>query len=224
MPKTRPKARWIALGALALAALAFTPVTWLHVSTADHRDALADAPARPVAIVLGAGLTPDGRPTPSLARRLDIAAELYRSGRVEAILATGDNSLDSYNETDAMRGHLIEAGVPEAKAAGDYAGFSTWDSCVRAREVFGVEKATVVTQSFHLPRAVALCRAAGIEAGGVGDPGWGEERLVANVYGYTREVPAAFKAVTEAVLQPEPRFLGDHETTVQRALETPRRE
>jgi vancomycin permeability regulator SanA len=201
--------------------LVAAPFTWLVLSTGGQRASAELAPARPVALVLGAGVRPDGRPTTLLARRLDIAADLYHRGRVEAVLVSGDNSVETYNETDAMRAYLVAAGVPERKIAGDYAGFSTWDSCARAGEVFGVRSATVITQEFHLPRAVALCRAAGIDAAGVGDSSL-DVRRVATVYGYAREVPAAFKAVTDAVFRPDPRFLGPYESAVEEALATPR--
>ncbi|TDQ43917.1 SanA/YdcF family protein [Actinorugispora endophytica] len=211
--------RWYGAGLTAclVAVAGFGPVAWLHASSGDHRYEAADVPERPVAMVLGAGVTPDGEPTRLLARRLDLAAELYREGRVEAVLVTGDNSVEHYNETDAMRDYLVGAGVPDSKIAGDYAGFSTWESCVRAREVFGVEAATVITQTFHLPRAVALCRAAGLDAVGVGDPAW-DERAPAMLYGHVREVPAAFKAVFDVVLRPSPTFLGPYETSVDDAL------
>lgn len=200
-----------------LAAVALAPAAWLHLWTGPHRYPPRDLPERPVAMVLGAGVTPEGHPTRLLARRLDLAADLYHSGRVAAVLVTGDNSREHYNETDAMRAHLIAAGVPEARIAADYAGFSTWESCVRAREVFGVESTTVVTQTFHLPRSVALCRVAGLDAVGVGDPAW-DDRAPAMLYGYAREVPAAFKALYTMVFRPAPTFLGPRETSVDEAL------
>ncbi|MFC7329927.1 SanA/YdcF family protein [Marinactinospora rubrisoli] len=206
------------LGAVAL----FAPVTWLHVSTAQQRYPADDVPARAVAVVLGAGLRSDGRPTRFLAERLDVAAELYGQGRVEAVLVTGDNSRRSYNETDAMRDYLVAAGLPAARVVGDYAGFSTWESCTRARRIFGVREATVITQAFHLPRAVALCRAAGIDTVGVAAVSSDGYRLGAMGYGYVREVPAAFKAVLDATVRPDPTFLGDPEPGVREALSSPR--
>ncbi|MFC3995226.1 vancomycin high temperature exclusion protein [Nocardiopsis sediminis] len=211
---------WVA-ACLLTALIGVAPFTWLSVSTADRRGAVGDADPRPVALVLGAGLRDDGRPTTLLARRLDIAAELYHRGRIEAVLVSGDNSVESYNETDAMHDYLVALGVPAAKIAGDYAGFSTWESCVRAHEVFGVDAAAVITQNFHLPRAVALCRAAGIDTEGVGDGSIGV-RTTATVYGYVRELPAAFKAVSDTLLRPEPRFLGPREPGVDDALAAPR--
>ncbi|MUL42661.1 hypothetical protein FZ103_16030 [Streptomonospora sp. PA3] len=205
-----------------LAVLAgLAPFTWLRVTTLDQRTEPGAAQAKPVAIVLGAGLRPDGTPTTLLARRLDIAARLYHAERVDAVLVSGDNSIAAYNEPDAMRAYLAAAGVPRRKVAADYAGFSTWETCVRARRIFGVDSASVITQHFHLPRAVKLCSSAGIDTQGVGDSSY-RVRTTATVYGYAREVPAAFLGTFEALTRPEPRFLGPREPGVSEALEAPR--
>jgi vancomycin permeability regulator SanA len=193
------------------------PFLWVLSSTSDHRHTAASVPERPVALVLGAGVRPDGRPSLLLARRLDTAADLYFAGKVDVVLVTGDNSVEHYNETDTMRAYLVDAGVPGEHIVGDYAGFSTWDSCARAHEVFGVREATVVTQDFHLPRAVRLCRSTGIDAVGVADSSL-EERAFATVYGWFREVPAAVAALGSVLLRPDPTFLGDYETGVDEAL------
>lgn len=208
---------WLAAGLAAV--LMAGPTLWAYAATSAHRFSAGETaiPQRPVAIVLGAGVRPDGLPSRLLANRLDTARELYTAGAVHALLVTGDNSTETYNETEVMREYLIDAGVPPGHVVGDHAGFRTWDSCVRARDVFGVEEATVVTQSFHLPRAVALCRAAGIDAVGVGDDSFTSRRF-ATVYGYLREVPATALAVIDALIQPRPRFLGPEEEGVERAL------
>lgn len=218
---TRRRARWIAATLIALAILALAPSAWLYASTADERYEAADAPRRPVAIVLGAGLTPSGTPTPFLAGRLDIAVDLYDEGRAEAILVSGDNSRADYDEVGGMRDYLVAAGVPDTKIANDHAGFSTWESCARARRIFGVAAATVVTQDFHLPRAVALCRAAGIDTAGVGDH-QGDTHPTDSVYGYLRELPAAIPAAVDSALRPDPTFLGPRESTVTKAVQAPR--
>ena len=85
------------------------------------------------------------------------------------VLVSGDNMAPEYNEPDAMRGYLIDAGVPAEDVVADYAGFDTYDSCARAKRIFGVSELIMVTQSYHLPRAVATCRALGVDATGVGD-------------------------------------------------------
>ena len=202
---------WV-LAAVLAPLLAATPLGWFAVSTGRRRTTVDRAGARPVALVLGAGLRRDGRPSLLLARRLDLAADLYHRGTVDAVLVSGAD-----DEPAAMRTHLLAADVPDAKIVGDAAGFRTWDSCVRAHEVFGVRSAIVVTQAFHLPRAVTLCRAAGIDATGVGDRSM-RARRVPTVYGWLREVPAAIKALGDTVFRPAPRHLGPPTTGVADAV------
>jgi vancomycin permeability regulator SanA len=196
--------------------LVATPLAWFAVSTDGRRTTADRAEARPVALVLGAGLRRDGRPSMLLARRLDIAADLYHRGTVDAVLVSGAD-----DEPGAMRTHLLAAGVPDAKIVSDAAGFRTWDSCVRAHEVFGVRSAIVVTQEFHLPRAVALCRAAGIDATGVGDASL-QARGLATVYGWLREIPAAVKALADTLVRPAPQRLGPPTSTLAEAVLAPR--
>jgi vancomycin permeability regulator SanA len=194
--------------------LGLAPATWMHAVADSRVRTVADAPARDVAVVFGAGLW-KGRPSPYLAHRLDTAAELYRTGKAKVVLVTGDNSRVEYDEPDAMRTYLTERGVPDERIVSDYAGFDTWDSCVRAKKIFGVERALLVSQGFHIRRAVALCRSAGVESYGVGvaephDATW--------YYGGVREMFAAGKASLDAVFRPDPRFLGDREPGVREAL------
>ncbi|GAA5067724.1 vancomycin permeability regulator SanA [Thermocatellispora tengchongensis] len=207
-----------------LSVLAMAPQTWAWLSSSGHRTVAearpgwaAAVPEAPVALVLGAGIR-DGAPTPMLARRLDITAELYRAGRVRAVLLSGDNSRAGYDEPTVMRDYLAARRVPAEAMVLDYAGFDTWDSCVRAREVFGARKVTVVTQAFHLPRAVTLCRTAGLDAHGVGDDS--AERFAAATYVYgAREFLASAKGFLDSVvLDSRPRFPGPRETTLERAL------
>jgi vancomycin permeability regulator SanA len=136
------------------------------------RDDVSAVPHRSVAIVFGAGVDPDGRPTPALADRLAAAIALYRAGRVDHLLLTGDNSRRDYDEVTAMRAVVLAAGVPAERITRDYAGFDTYDSCARAVSVFGVRDAVLVTQDFHLPRALYLCRHQGIDAVGLAVPDW----------------------------------------------------
>jgi vancomycin permeability regulator SanA len=169
-------------------------------------------------VVFGAGLW-DGEPSPYLAHRLDAAARLYHEGRVKVLLVTGDNSRKDYDEPDAMRAYLTKHGVPGARIVTDYAGFDTWDSCVRARKIFGVDRAVLVSQGFHIRRAVALCDAAGVDSYGVGVD---DKHDVTWYYGGTREVFAAGKAALDAVFHPDPTFLGRREQGVTRALASAR--
>jgi vancomycin permeability regulator SanA len=207
--------RWV-LAAMLAPLLAAIPLAWFAVSTDGRRTTVDRAQARPVALVLGAGLRTDGRPTLLLARRLDIVTDLYLRGTVDAVLVSGADE-----EPAAMRAYLLAAGVPDSKIVGDPAGVRTWDSCVRAREVFGVRSAIVVTQEFHLPRAVVLCGAAGIDATGVGDASL-RARRTATVYGWLREVPAAIKALGDAFLRPAPQRAGEPTSTLADAVLAPR--
>ncbi|MFI6503427.1 vancomycin high temperature exclusion protein [Nonomuraea typhae] len=210
--------------ALVLASvLALAPMTWAWLGSSPHRAVadsggwLARVPDSQTALVLGAGLY-GGRPSPMLARRLDIAAELYRAGKVKALLLSGDNSRKDYDEPTAMHDYLAARGVPHEVMVLDYAGFDTWDSCVRARQVFGAERLTVVTQLFHLPRAVTLCRTAGLETFGVGDDSTGQ--WAAATYAYaTRELLATAKAFADSVvLRSPPVFPGPRETSLETIL------
>ncbi|MFJ5528839.1 vancomycin high temperature exclusion protein [Streptomyces sp. NPDC093261] len=219
LPRTRAGQRRTVQGLMLLCVLALLPSTWLYLATGDRLRTVADVPRTEVAVVFGAGLW-DGEPSPYLAHRLDAAARLYRAGRIGVVLVTGDNSRTDYDEPDAMRAYLTRHGVPEARIVSDYAGFDTWDSCVRARKIFGVDRAILISQGFHIRRAVALCRSAGITSYGVGvddrhDTTW--------YYGGTREVFAAGKAALDALFHPDPRFLGPREPGVAKALASDRR-
>ncbi|MEU0097718.1 ElyC/SanA/YdcF family protein [Streptomyces sp. NPDC006267] len=213
-PRTRQAQRRLAQGLMAACVLALAPATWMRLEAGDRVGTAAEAPAREVAVVFGAGLW-EGRPTPYLAHRLDAAAELYRTGKVKVVLVTGDNSREGYDEPDAMRTYLTGRGVPGERIVSDYAGFDSWDSCVRAKKIFGVDRAVLVSQGFHIHRAVTLCRSAGIDAYGVGVD---EPRDVTWYYGGARELAASGKAALDALLRPDPRFLGPQEPGVREAL------
>ncbi|MDY7079476.1 MAG: ElyC/SanA/YdcF family protein [Chloroflexota bacterium] len=125
---------------------------------------IEDVPPRAVALVLGAGLRPDGSLTPILADRVATAADLYHAGIVHKLLCSGDNRFVDYNEPQAMLEYAVRLGVPEDAIVLDYAGRRTYDSCYRARDIFGVDRMVVVTQRFHAARALYLCDALGMDA------------------------------------------------------------
>jgi SanA protein len=174
---------------------------------------LADIPPVRVAIVLGAGLQRDGTPSPVLRDRVETAAELYFSGKVEKLLLSGDNRFIYYNEPGAMRTYALSLGVPDKDLVLDYAGRRTYDTCYRARAIFGVEQAIIVTQTFHLPRALYLCSQLGLSVTGISadrrryDP-------ITLLYWNLREIPATLVAMWEVNIthplpvlgQPEPIF------------------
>ncbi len=165
--KFRPSWKWpaILLGGVLVAGL-----PWIYVRWKTHSRVYRSAPASlsaPVAIVFGAGLYRNGTPMPVLADRVTTAVGLYQDGIVQKLLLSGDNRFPEYNEPEAMRQLAIQLGVPDSALVLDYAGRSTYDSCYRARFIFGVKKAILVTQEFHLPRAVYLCDQLGIASVGV---------------------------------------------------------
>jgi len=217
LPRTRRARRRLVRWTVAACVLALLPATWLRLAESDRVRAEQDVPREPVALVFGAGLW-NGRPSPYLAHRLDAAARLYAAGKVRVLLVTGDNSRTAYDEPGAMRAYLVAHGVPRAKVVLDYAGFDTWDSCDRARRIFGVSHAVLVSQAFHIRRALALCTAAGIDAYGIGVD---EKHDVTWYAGGAREVLAAGKAVLDVAVRPDPTFLGPHENAVARALAAP---
>lgn len=189
----RSRLRWLIGGAAIVVLLATAPMVWERWVAAPHLRDVATVPDTPVALVFGARVDGD-RPTAFLASRLDRAARLLATGKVRTILVSGNNDGHGYDEPDVMRAYLLAHGVPAARITVDEAGFTTWDTCVRARDVFGVHTATLVTQTFHIARAVTLCQAAGVTGYGVGVDS-ASVGLGSTVYGYFREYFAAFKAL-----------------------------
>jgi SanA protein len=126
-----------------------------------------EVPSNRAAIVFGAGVWRNGTASPVLQDRVQMAASLYFEGKVEKILMSGDNRFVDYNEPEVMREVAISLGVPDEAIVLDYAGRRTYDTCYRAKAIFGVSEAILVTQAFHLPRALYECNRLGIDAVGV---------------------------------------------------------
>ncbi len=126
----------------------------------------AENPPR-VAIVFGAKVWDNGEASPVLYDRVLTAVELYRAGRVKKILMSGDNPNESYDEPTAMLRTAVSLGVPAENIVLDFAGRRTFDTCYRAKEIFGIEKAILVTQEFHQPRAIYLCSNLGVDSIGI---------------------------------------------------------
>src|SRR5450759_786919 len=158
----------ISLGAL-IAILALNE--WTRSTYADRIyatvAALPNDDQPRIAIVFGAGLERNGAPTPILYDRFATAVDLYKAGRVSKLLLTGDNRFMDYNEPEVMRQTALQLGVPADALVLDYAGRRTYDSCFRARDIFGVTHAILVTQAFHLDRALYLCNSLGLDSIGV---------------------------------------------------------
>jgi vancomycin permeability regulator SanA len=205
------------VGGLVAVLAALACAHWVRSSADGHIYDVASVPAAPVALVLGAQVGDDGQPSAFLAARLEIARQLLVNGKVKAILVSGDHGQWTYDEPGAMRSWLVDRGVPADRVVLDHAGFDTYDSCVRANKIFGVRQAIVVTQAFHLPRAVTLCRKQGIEATGVGDD---SVRIYEAMWtrGEIREYGAAVKAAADVLTARDPIFLGPHETGVEDAV------
>ncbi|AEG58861.1 SanA/YdcF family protein [Desulforamulus ruminis] len=158
------------------------------------------------AIVLGAYVSPQGQLCDMLVDRVQTAVDLYKSGKVEKLLMTGDHGSTTYDEVNHMRLYAEKLGIPTEDIFMDHAGFSTYDSMVRAVEVFCVQSAVIVTQEFHLPRATYIARSLGMEARGVA----ADRHLYRGVeYNEAREILARNKDfVNVHLFQPEPKFLG----------------
>lgn len=200
---------------MALLAMVAAVATFVVGATASVRAASAPAiymevervPPRPAAVVFGAFVTPNGEPCAVLAARVRAAVALYRAGKVRKLLMTGDHGRESYDEPTAMKRYAVSLGVPARDVVRDYAGFRTLDSCCRARRVFGVERAVLVTQAYHLPRALFTARQVGIDAVGfAARPDVPDSYLRAFE---RREWIATPMAVLDvSLLRRQPRFLG----------------
>lgn len=161
-----------------------------------------------VAIVFGARIYGDQRLSAMLRDRVDTAVDLYHSGKVDKLLLSGDNSSVYYNEPGAMMAHAVARGVDPVDIQPDYGGRRTYDTCYRARHVFQVADAVLVTQAFHLPRALLLCSGLGLESVGVvADRRNYDPRSIA--WSEMREVPALVVALTDLIRRTPPPVLGD---------------
>jgi len=167
-----------------------------------------NVPDQPVAIVFGAGLWRDGSPTLVLRDRVERAAELFFAGKVQKILMSGDNRFDNYNEPGAMWDYALGLGVPESAIVLDYAGRRTYDTCFRAKAIFRIQQAIVVTQGFHLNRAIFTCNALGIQAIGVASD-QREFRTASLVYWNLRELAATLAAFLDVYIFKTLPVLGD---------------
>lgn len=203
--------KFIVVTAILLAVAAGTMAglrAWVLRETAPYifRD-VAAIPARPAAIVFGARVLPGGVLSTVLRSRVDAAVLLYKAGKVKKLLMTGDNGRADYDEVTAMKAYAVKQGVPPENIVRDFAGFRTLDSCYRARHIFEVDSAILVTQAFHLPRAIFTARHIGIDAVGfVADPGVTDEELASL---QRREVLAISAAVIDtSILHRKPRFEG----------------
>ena len=202
--------------------LAYATLTWLLLwGVADvgiriassgllyDKTTIEQVPDAPAAVVLGCvRILKDGCRNQFYGYRIRAAAELYKAGKVKAIIVSGDNHVKGYDEPSDMKEDLVAAGIPAEKVVCDYAGFRTLDSVVRAKEVFGAERFIVVSQPFHVRRALFLAWGFGCDAYGYAAE---DVRGINSVMTLLREQLAKVAALTDVVVRRQPRFLGSKE-------------
>lgn len=167
-----------------------------------------EAPKSDVILILGAYVFPDGKISKMLEERLQVGYELYMQGKAGKIIVSGDHGRKNYDEVNAMKQFYLDKNIPAENIFMDHAGFTTYESMYRARYIFGVDKMIVVTQEFHLPRAIFTARDLDIEAYGVSASARDYSDLVM-FSNNLREIIARSKAFVTAAIKPRPTFLGE---------------
>ena len=221
----KPRQRWLwrgiiavsfGIGALILVIVISNAVVLVEGSGDSVSDP-ADAPQAQAAIVLGALVEPDGDMSKMLADRVEQGINLYEDGKVEKILVSGDHGQWTYDEPTVMKNAFVEAGIPARDVFTDHAGFNTRASMERAKDVFGVESALIVTQGFHMTRALYLADAAGLDAYGVTSDlhSYGGQGLKSQVREVASRTKAFFDVLTNtaAVGGPSVPITGDGRTS-----------
>jgi SanA protein len=188
----------------------FLPKLIIQLYAMPRTFTVEDVPPERIAIIFGAGLRRDGTPTAILKDRVQTAVQLYQQGKVTKLLMSGDNRFVNYNEPESMRQYALDLGVPDEDIVLDYAGRRTYDTCYRANAIFQVDSAILVTQNFHLPRALFFCNSFGVASTGV-EANNIYFRKISRLYWNTRELFATVQAVWDVrVSKPLP-VLGDPE-------------
>ncbi len=202
---TYPLRRWprvsaalAGVGVLGVLAVVGSNAYILLTTQGEYTADVAKVPSAEVAIVPGALVQGDGEMSPMLAERVAQAYRLWRAGKVDKILVSGDHHTWAYDEPDTMRKQLVSDGVPPQDVFEDHAGLDTWATMVRARSIFNVHDAVVVTQGFHMPRALFLAEEAGIDATGLTADRhqWGYQGKKSTI----REVASRVKAIADVTL------------------------
>ena len=187
--------------------LVLIPNVIVRIYVKNNITYISDSPNADVAIILGAYVMPNGRLCDMLKDRVDTGIELYNEGKVKKLLMSGDHGQTTYDEVNRMREYAQGKGIPPEDIFMDHAGFSTYESMYRAKEIFKVESSLIVTQKFHLPRSIYIAKRFGIKANGV----------IADKYDYAgqeynilREVLAITKDFYKTnIFRVKPTFLGD---------------
>lgn len=191
----------IILGPLVFARL------WVHSAAVGSIYSAAKVPSCRVALILGARVHKDGSLSKTLKSRVDTGIDLYRSGKAQKLLMSGDNRFIRYNEPRRMREYAIAQGVPPEDVAMDFAGRRTYDSIYRARVIFGQSKLIVVTQRFHMDRALFLCKELGVTGYGVVAPNG-----TLDLRNDLREFPASAGALVDVYIHRPSPILGKPES------------
>jgi SanA protein len=207
--KTKRRGRRALFWGMALLLVGSLPFFWrtaVKVYYQRHIYSSETAPPQRVAVVFGAAVYGSGRLSPILRDRVETAVQLYENGRVQKIIMSGDNQTLQYDEPSAMVAYAVARGVPPEDVQPDYGGRRTYDTCYRARDIFLVEEVVLVTQRFHLPRALFTCRGLGLPGVGVA----ADFRVYRGAYWYElRETAATLVALWDVVRQTPPPVLGD---------------
>lgn len=161
------------------------------------------------AIVLGAAITDDNQPGNYLKHRLDDVITLYQSGKVRKILISGDNGEDAHDEISVMNNYLVNSGVPQNIIFGDYAGFDTYSTMDRADQIFDIKSAIVVSQGFHLPRALYIAGKKGIDA-----TGYATQQTFGKRRYFLREHLATIKSAFDCLVNRKSKYYGEKVNTV----------
>ncbi|MCD4811840.1 YdcF family protein [bacterium] len=163
---------------------------------------ISKIPTYNIAIVFGAGLKPDGTPNDMLEDRLDTAVELYNEGKIEKLLLSGDNSLEEYNEPQAMYEYLtLIKELPPEDVVRDFAGLRTYDTCARAKNIWNIDEAILISQGYHLSRAIFTCNTLGVESTGFSAT---KDIYIGETYYKLREILAIHKALIDIyIIHPE---------------------
>jgi vancomycin permeability regulator SanA len=179
----------------------FSPM-YIYLKTDSRiKDSIEGIHPHKVGIVFGAGVLPNRRPTDILRDRLDGAIELYEVGKIQKIIVSGDNRYHRYNEPQVMYEYLTSKGIPMDDVIRDYAGLRTYDTCIRAKTLWNVNRAVLITQKYHLYRAIYTCEDVGIESVGYSTT---KSRYIKEAIFYSREVAALYKSIIDLhVIQPQ---------------------
>ncbi len=201
---------WISVLILLVFALSAPPAISAYMQASMEKYLITDEAALELGadciLVLGAGLKADGTPNHMLQDRLDKGIELYQAGAAPKLLLSGDNGQEEYDEVNAMKEYTRNAGVPSEDIFMDHAGFSTYESMYRARDIFLVEKVIIITQRYHQYRALYTARGLGMESYGVVPA---PRAYAGQRYRDIREILARDKDFLKMIIRPEPTYLGE---------------